>query len=87
MKNKGASIYYDFPCIPEGRYDKSKIDYVYCQISNNLNFQVIGKPQEYVLPIDYFFDTLYHLNSTGREIRTEKIINDLQNIKGIELVK
>ena len=78
---KNAVVYFDFPCIPGGMYTTNKINYTYEQIKSKLSFNIIGSPDEYVFPSSYFFDTLYHLNAAGRQIRTEKLINDLRNVK------
>lgn len=80
VDSKGARIYYMFPPIPENSYIHEKIDIVYREIKTNLIFQVLGTPYDYVLPQNYFFDTLYHLNNTGRSVRTAKVIGALNKI-------
>jgi hypothetical protein len=40
--------------------------------------EVISIPTDYCFPTDYFYDTEYHLNAKGREIRTARLIRDLQ---------
>lgn len=39
-----------------------------------------GKPQDYVFADSLFFDTPYHLTGIGRELRTERLIADLQGL-------
>jgi hypothetical protein len=42
------------------------------------NLQVISTPESYCYPVEYFFDTVYHLNAEGRAVRTGQLIRDLQ---------
>jgi hypothetical protein len=46
------------------------------------NISVISSPDDYCFPADLFYDTYYHLNTKGREIRTEKLIRDLKGELG-----
>lgn len=77
---KGARVYFDFPGIPEPHYkkNKDKVDYVYSNLKKQLKFPVMSTPENYVFPVSDFFDTVYHLNKTGRDERTAKFINDLE---------
>jgi hypothetical protein len=40
--------------------------------------QVISSPETYCFPADFFYDGNYHLNAKGREIRTTRLIEDLE---------
>ncbi|GHV43648.1 hypothetical protein AGMMS49546_25860 [Spirochaetia bacterium] len=46
------------------------------------NISVISSPDDYCFPVDYFYDTTYHLNAKGRKIRTERLIQDLKRQLG-----
>ncbi|GHT77209.1 hypothetical protein FACS1894130_00790 [Spirochaetia bacterium] len=46
------------------------------------NISVISSPDDYSFPMAYFYDISYHLNATGREIRTERLIEDLKRQLG-----
>ncbi|MDR3355649.1 MAG: hypothetical protein LBO04_00465 [Spirochaetaceae bacterium] len=39
---------------------------------------VISNPQDYAFSRSYFYDTSYHLNAEGRELRTTRLIRDLE---------
>jgi hypothetical protein len=39
---------------------------------------VISSPEDYAFPSDCFYDTGYHLNAKGRELRTARLIRDLE---------
>jgi hypothetical protein len=42
------------------------------------NISVISSPDDYCFPANFFYDSTYHLNARGREIRTERLIRDLK---------
>jgi hypothetical protein len=44
---------------------------------NHLAIPVLGEPEDFHFERKFFFDTHYHLNRTGRDIRTSKLINHL----------
>lgn len=41
-------------------------------------FNTIGRAQDFFFPVDYFYDTAYHLNAKGMSIRTEQLIGYLK---------
>lgn len=42
------------------------------------NIKVIGKPTDSLYPIEYFYDTAYHMNTKGSEIRTYEFLSKLK---------
>ena len=40
---------------------------------SRFGFEVIGKPEDFLYPIEYMHDTRYHLHSKARDIHTKKI--------------
>jgi hypothetical protein len=47
------------------------------RLLNNLNVPVLGGPEDFHFERKYFFDSHYHLNREGREIRTRRLISHL----------
>lgn len=47
-------------------------------LEEKLDFPVISNCTDYFLDYDYFYDTPYHLNDEGAELRTRQLILDLQ---------
>ena len=45
--------------------------------TNNIN--VIGNPHDSMYPLKYFYDTHYHMNTEGAQIRTKKLIKELKS--------
>lgn len=79
---KSISIYYIFPCIPDGVYKNNKNEIIefYNYLKSNINITIISNPGNYVFQNDNFFDTVYHLNIFGRAERTKRIVNDLKKV-------
>ncbi len=42
------------------------------------DFAVISDCMDYIYPQEYFYDTNYHLNDKGKEIRTMQLIEDVK---------
>jgi hypothetical protein len=58
------------------RYVKENID----KIKNfwqSLDVTIVGSPEDAMFSAEYFHDTYYHLNTEGVEIRTKKLIQNL----------
>ena len=46
-----------------------------------LGVEVLGEPEDAMFPMEYFYDSVYHLNRKGAEIRTLKLIDELRLFK------
>lgn len=42
------------------------------------NYQVIGKPEDYFVPLNHIFNSVYHINEVGQNFRTSRLINYLR---------
>ena len=51
------------------------------------NLLVISSPGSYCYPADYFYDTVYHLNMTGRTAHTGQLIRDLQTNSPLSVIE
>jgi hypothetical protein len=78
-ERKGVKIFYLYPSIPEPYYRQHKepIDEVAALIRQELKIQTLNTPEEMSLPIEDFFDTGYHVNSSGITKRTRQLIERL----------
>jgi len=78
--SKGAIVYFEAQAnrqtnceaTPEKRLVK-----FYRDLENETGIPVLTNMDELCLPDKYFFDTEYHLNAEGREIRTKRLIENL----------
>ena len=48
-------------------------------VRETVDIPIISNPTTYLLPLDHFYDTVYHLNEKGRQVRTTRLIKDLQS--------
>lgn len=84
-KQHNVKVFLSFPAIPDIYYHNKVrfFEKCYSQLLSNLTMPILGSIEEYVFPVKYFFDTVYHLNADGRRIRTEQVIGDIS--KALEL--
>jgi hypothetical protein len=77
---KNAKVYFVHPCIPEKQYleNINAISTFQEYLLQTSDFQILSTPTNYVYPQEYFFDTIYHLNSRGRLERTKRLIEDME---------
>jgi hypothetical protein len=75
----GARLIIMFPALPEKQYseNRERLDFVANRL-REAHVPVIGTPKDFVFPVAYFFDTVYHLNRVGRTARTGRVIEFLQ---------
>lgn len=81
-KKKHVKVYFLFPSIPDYTFNqyKNNINNFYQWLKRNVKIPILSTPEYFVLPKDNFFDTPYHLNRKGRELRTQKMISTLKKI-------
>jgi len=78
---KGAHVFYEpqpnrqTNCEMTG--NKRLVNF-YKTLQNKTSIPVLTPLDQLCIPDEYFFDTPYHLNATGREIRTQRLIENLK---------
>ena len=85
LAKKGANMYYSFA--PMNAYSMSSeqienVDTFYDTVNELFSFDVISKPQDYVLEGEWFYDSNFHLNESGMTLRTIRLVNDMKNQLG-----
>jgi hypothetical protein len=82
-KAKGAEVYYVFPPLSQStyQYGKDNIESIAMQIKQKAKCKIIGTPIAFVMPDSAFFDSFYHLNAQGRDLRTKKLADFLEEMK------
>jgi hypothetical protein len=81
---RGAKVYFSYPSYAQSAFIKYEdaIRFYETQLNEKLRIKILNKPETFAYPNDYFFDTVYHLNSVGRQKRTAFLIEAIQkNIK------
>ena len=76
----GAKVFFGFPAYPDVEFKKNKesIKYFEQRIKGNFQGVVLNTPEATVHPEQDFFDTVYHLNTQGREKRTQYLVKLLR---------
>jgi len=77
---QGITVLLSYPSYDASSFDASRdfiheLDAVFRQ---NQDMTVISTPEDYRFDREYFYDTAYHLNKTGRDIRTRRLAADLE---------
>lgn len=69
-----------FPAYAESEFKKNydAIMRLHQDLQKNLLMPVAGTPEDFAFPDSLFFDSIYHLNKDGRQLRTGRIIKLLQ---------
>ncbi len=75
-ERRGARVLFLFPAIPKTHYPKieNQAHTVCEELKKVQDVNLLMAPQDAVMPDDSFYNTVYHLNRQGRQVRTEKII-------------
>ena len=80
-QEKGASLVVAGYPIAYGEYSDFSVDDVenfQIELRKQLNCDVISDYKAYMLPYKYFYNSVWHLNDEGAEIRTRMLISDLK---------
>lgn len=78
LQAKGARMVVSFPALQEASYNNAAELIKAIQKSyQDHGFSVIGTPEQYKFSNDLMYDTPYHLNTKGVQIRTQLLIQDL----------
>ncbi len=85
-KRRGATLYYSFApmnshALAEDTTGES-IRTFYAALSERLDFEICSDINSYIMDPQYFFDTNFHLNDTGVDIRTRLLASDILRMQG-----
>jgi hypothetical protein len=79
MAERGITVLVSWPSYEDASFDASK-DFIHeldTILRKDENVTVISVPEDYRFAHEYFYDTVYHLHTEGRRIRSERLIRDL----------
>lgn len=79
-QRKGARVFFLFPAVPKTHFPKiqNQARTVCRALRGQNDLALLIAPQEAVLPDNWFYNTVYHLNRQGRDTRTKQIIDVLE---------
>lgn len=80
-KEESAHAYFMWPSYIDRSYviNVAAIDSLQKKLVAGMRMPLIGTARDFVYPGRLFFDTRYHLNGDGRQIRTQKMIGILRS--------
>jgi hypothetical protein len=75
-REKGVRTYYLFPCFQKTAFEKNQtsIRQLVSDVRKDLKMEILNNPETAVYADSLFYDSEYHLNGKGREIRTSALI-------------
>jgi hypothetical protein len=78
----GAKVYFVFPPFPVTEYklNQSIIDHYYADFKAHLKITMLCNPIDMVYDDNLFYDSHYHLDKEGRELRTTRLIGMLKKV-------
>ncbi len=80
LNERGVHIYLAYCPIPTPHFEKweDEIESIHQLLVENLEIPVLHEPAQVNYPTSYFYDTVCHLNLTGKMDRTEVVAQSLQ---------
>lgn len=78
---QGIDVCFSYPPIPVSEYEKwnELISEVNQNINAMLSVPIVSDIEDYIFEDERFVDSVYHLDRTGRNERTKRLINDIFN--------
>ena len=85
ISSRGAAMYYSFP--PMNRdsvadMSEQKLEEFTTFVAENFNFPLISDISDYIMDSEWFYDSNFHLNTSGMTVRTVQLVNDIKNELG-----
>lgn len=82
-EDKGAVVWYHFPPMNKAAVESGSDPDAYCDfLRSRLNVELAGSPHTCLMESGWFYDTNFHLNSSGRQIFTGQLARDLKAMLG-----
>jgi hypothetical protein len=82
-QEKGARVYFEAPASRQSNCKatgQAQIAGFFKTFAERSSIPILTPLDEVCLPNKYFFDTEYHLNAQGRELRTKRLIENWMNV-------
>lgn len=83
LEKKGAVVWYRY--CPVNKLSVEDMDDLAAYdvfLRQKLDFPVIGNPKNSLMEAEWFFDTNFHLNQSGKEVNTVQLIRDMKAMLG-----
>jgi hypothetical protein len=75
-QTSGAKVYLVFPAVMQSSCSLTQTQFqnIYKFLTTNLKILILSRPEDSCYPDTYFFDTYYHLNRAGRQLRALELV-------------
>jgi hypothetical protein len=85
-REKGAQVYFEAPASRQSNCEatgKAPLTRFFQTFTERSSIRMLTSLEEVCMPNKYFFDTAYHLNAKGRELRTKRLIENLVKVTAL----
>ena len=83
VTEKGATLWYGFcPMNAAAITGEASVDSFYDALQARLTFPILGDPNDSILEAGWFYDTNFHLNSSGKTVYTRTLIRSIKAMLG-----
>lgn len=80
---RGAALYYNFcPVNRMAVSSSADISGYYQALMTELDFPVLGDPNNYILDAEWFYDSNFHVNTAGSLVYTARLTEDIKSVIG-----
>lgn len=79
---RGARFVMIPPSVSTAQYQaqKTKVEKIIAECKERVRVPFVASPERYAFPVKMIFNNQYHLNNAGRNLRADKMIEDLRPI-------
>jgi len=80
MQARGVDVMVSYTPITRAFYEQhaATLNEVHARIGRSPPLNTPSTPEAFAYDESFFFDTVYHLNAEGRELRTQRLIEDME---------
>lgn len=84
MRARDVAVIYSYGPVHQDYFRRYAAEFAHldAELRSASPLTVTGSPERYAFAPHLFFDTVYHLDAEGREIRTRRLVEDLQAALG-----
>ncbi len=80
--DKGATVWYRFCPMNILAVENGNIDNYYEMLQEKIRCPIIGNPNKCIMDAEWFYDTNFHLNASGKIVNTRQLIRDMKAMLG-----
>lgn len=82
LEARGAQVWYGF-CPMNALAAQTQGIEDFCQaVTEEMHLPILGDPRDSILPAGWFFDTNFHLNSSGKTVYTRLLVRNIKAMLG-----